>query len=74
MIAYPMYLPDYPLGHLIAFQIEEQVKKTGKLGEEFERMAKYGGVIPDLWMEHATGKPVGPEPLLRATKEALATK
>ncbi|HYH95795.1 hypothetical protein, partial [Hyalangium sp.] len=22
MIAYPMYLPDYPLGHLIAFQIE----------------------------------------------------
>ncbi|MCK6547967.1 hypothetical protein L6R52_19100 [Myxococcota bacterium] len=71
MIAYPMYLPDYPLGHLIAFQIEEHVKKGGKLGDEFERMARYGAVTPDLWMEHATGAPVGAGPLLRATREAL---
>ena len=59
MIAYPLYLSDYPLGHLIAFQIEEQMKKAGKLGPEFERMAKFGAVTPDLWMEHATGRPVG---------------
>jgi hypothetical protein len=72
MIAYPMYLPDYPIGHMIAFQIEEQVKKSGKLGEEFERMAKFGSVTPDLWMEHATGHEVTPEPLLRATEAALA--
>ena len=30
-----------------------------------------GRVTPDLWMEHATGKPVGPEALLAATEEAL---
>ena len=66
-----LYLPDYPIGHLIAFQIEEQVKKTGSIGPEFERMAKMGRVTPDLWMEHATGKPVGPEALLSATEEAL---
>jgi hypothetical protein len=71
MIAYPMYLPDYPLGHLIAFQIEEQVKKAGKLGPEFERMAKFGCVVPDVWMENATGNPVSAEPLLRATTAAL---
>jgi hypothetical protein len=67
-----LYLPDYPIGHMIAFQIEEQMKKAGKVGPEFERMASYGSVAPDLWMTHATGKPVGPEALLAATERALA--
>ena len=67
-----LYLPDYPIGHLIAFQIEEQMKKAGSIGPEFERMAKMGRVTPDLWMENATGKPVGPEALLEATERALA--
>ena len=66
-----LYLPDYPIGHLIAFQIEEQIKKAGSIGPEFERMAKMGDVTPDLWMDHATGKPVGPEALLAATQAAL---
>lgn len=72
MIDYFMYLPDYPIGHMIAFQIEEQMKKAGAIGPEFERMAKMGDVTPDLWMENATGKPVGPEALLEATQKALA--
>jgi len=72
MIAYPMYLPDYPLGHLIAFQIEEHMKKKGQLGAEFERMASYGAVTPDQWMVNATGSPISAEPLLRATEAALA--
>ena len=67
-----LYLPDYPIGHMIAFQIEEQMKRAGSIGPEFERMAKMGDVTPDLWMEHATGKPVGPEALLEATQGALA--
>lgn len=71
MIAYPMYLPDYPLGHLIAFQIEEHMKKKGALGTEFERMARYGAVTPDQWMVNATGSPISAEPLLRATEAAL---
>jgi len=66
-----LYLPDYPIGHMIAFQIEEQMKKAGAIGPEFERMATMGRVTPDLWMEHATGKPVGPEALLNATQRAL---
>lgn len=71
MISYPMYLFNYPLGHLIAFQIEEQVKKTGKIGPEIERMAKVGAVTPDAWMIAATGEPVSSGPLLRATEAAL---
>ena len=66
-----LYLPDYPIGHMIAAQIEEQIDKAGKVGPEFERMATMGRVTPDLWMEHATGKPVGPEALLHAAQQAL---
>ena len=66
-----LYLPDYPIGHLIAFQIEQQMKKAGSIGAEFERMAKMGSVTPDLWMEHATGRPVGAEALLEAAEKAF---
>jgi len=66
-----LYLPDYPIGHMIAFQIEGQVNKSGKVGPEFERMVKVGNIAPDIWMKNATGQPVGPEALLQATEQAL---
>lgn len=68
-----MYLPDYPIGHMIAHQIEEQMNKAGSVGKEFERMVKLGRVSPDLWMENATGQRVGPEALLEAAERALET-
>ncbi len=74
MISYPMYLFNYPLGHLISFQIEEQVRKTGSIGPEIERMAKLGSIGPDVWMTAATGSPVSAGPLLRATEAALSTR
>lgn len=67
-----LYLPDYPIGHLIAFQIEEQMEKAGSIGPEFERMATVGSVTPDFWMKKATGAPVSSDALLAATKRALA--
>ena len=72
-----LYLPDYPIGHLIAFQIERQIEKAGEkektptLGKEFERMAKAGNIAPDIWMTQATGSPVGSQALLAATEKAL---
>jgi hypothetical protein len=72
MIESFLYLPDYPIGHLIASQIEQQMRKAGNIGAEFERMAKMGRVTPDLWMENATGKRVGAEALLAAAQTALA--
>jgi len=71
MIDSLLYLPDYPIGHLIAFQIEEQMEKAGNIGSEFERMAKAGNLAPDLWMKQATGAPVGSEALLSAAAKAL---
>jgi hypothetical protein len=66
-----LYLPDYPIGHLIAFQIERHVERAGAVGPEIERMAKLGRISPDLWMQGAVGAPVGPEALLAAATEAL---
>lgn len=67
-----LYLPDYPIGHMIAFQINEKIG-DGPVGPEFERMARYGRLTPDAWMIHATGKPVGPQALIAATQRALNT-
>jgi len=66
-----LYLPDYPIGYMIAIQIEQQMEKAGKIGPEFERMAKQGNIAPDLWMRGATGRPVGAEALLEAAEKAL---
>jgi hypothetical protein len=66
-----LYLPNYPIGHLIAFQIEEHIEAKGNLGAEFERMARYGSLPPDMWMKNATGAPVGAGALLEATERAL---
>lgn len=66
-----LYLPDYPIGHMIAFQLEEHMNKKGKIGPEFERVSRQGRITPDLWMKGATGSPVGPEALIAATERAL---
>ncbi len=78
MIAYPLYLADYPIGHLIALQLEEQIdgvvaSKRGSVGSELDRVCRIGNVAPDVWMQEATGAPVSEKPLLRATEKALAT-
>lgn len=72
-IASPLYLFNYVLGHMIAFQVEEHLagKDKATFGKEFERVARLGRISPDLWMTQATGKPVGPDSLLAATEKAL---
>ena len=66
-----LYLPDYPIGHIIAHQIEEYIKTAGNLGKEFERMATIGNVAPDLWMINATGDPVSSQALINSVNHAL---
>jgi hypothetical protein len=68
-----LYLPDYSIGHMIAFQVERQMERAGAIGPEFERMAKLGNLAPDLWMTEATGAPVGPDALLAETEKALTS-
>jgi hypothetical protein len=74
MIDGALYLPDYPLGHLIASQLEAHLaaRPPGALGAEVERICRQGRLAPDLWMRQATGAPVSAEPLLEAARRALA--
>lgn len=72
MIDYPLYLPNYPLGQIIQFQIEEYVRGKN-LGREMERMCTIGSVTPDYWMQQAVGKPISVEPMLTAAGKALAS-
>jgi hypothetical protein len=70
MIVYGLYLPDYPLGHIIAFQVADRLR-GGDFGEEFERLARQGRLTPDAWMRGAVGKPISTEPLLVKARSAL---
>jgi hypothetical protein len=71
MIAYPLYLPAYPLGHLIEFQIESEIQ--GKpFADEIMRIFSQGKVIPQQWMKTAVGKEISVEPLLVSVDKALS--
>ena len=70
MIDYPLYLPNYPMGHLIAFQIEQQVRGKN-MAMEIDRMFTQGRIIPQRWMKKGVGSPISIDPLLNATREAL---
>ncbi len=70
MIDNPLYLSNYPVGHLIDFQIEQQV--TGKnLASEITRMLVQGRIVPQLWMKGAVGHEISIEPTLEAAGKAL---
>jgi hypothetical protein len=73
-IGSPLYLFNYVLGHLIAFQLEEHLagKDAATFAAEFTRVSRQGMILPDSWMRGATGAPVSAEPMLAATARALA--
>jgi len=70
MIDAALYLPDYPLGHVIEFQIAQYLEGKN-LGQEMERMCRQGRLIPQLWMEQAVGSKISTQTLLAAAEEAL---
>jgi hypothetical protein len=65
-----MYTPDYPMGHIISFQIEQYLQNRD-LAEEIERMCKFGRLSPQVWMQKAVGQKITAEPLIQAAEEAL---
>ncbi len=85
MINSPLYLANYPFGHLIEFQLEEHLAKcttqssvtrcprTG-LASELRRIYTLGRLTPDAWMQQAVGSPVSVQPLLNAVENILQKK
>ncbi|HEY6321313.1 MAG TPA: hypothetical protein VJA16_07130 [Thermoanaerobaculia bacterium] len=81
MIAYSLYLPDYALGHIVAFQLTARLRQVeqeagarpGAVGAELERIARQGRLTPEAWMRGAVGRPVSADALLAAARQALAS-
>ena len=71
MIDAPLYLANYPYGHIIQFQLEQQLKGKS-VAAEIERIYPAGRLTPQHWMRNAVGSEVSTQPLLDAAKEALA--
>src|SRR4030095_5837501 len=71
MIVYGLYLPDYAIGHILAFQIARKLRQ-GSFGAEVERIARQGGLTPDAWTRRAVGGPLSAEALLGEAREAIA--
>jgi hypothetical protein len=70
MIDNALYLPNYALGYLIEFQIEDYMKDK-VLGTEMMRMCASGNIVPQQWMKNAVGSEISVKPMLKATEEAL---
>ena len=74
MVGYALYLPAYPIGHLVQYQLEEHLSQCATQEEwakEYTRIYQQGCLTPDAWMRGAVGKPMSVEPILTAVKEAI---
>ena len=74
MVGYALYLPAYPIGHLVQYQLEEHLSQCATQEEwakEYSRIYQQGCLTPDAWMRGAVGKPMSVEPILTAVKEAI---
>lgn len=72
MIDYPLYLPNYPFGHIVESQLETHLVGRS-IGDEVCRMYPAGRLTPNLWMQHAVGSDVSVDPLLRQIDKALGS-
>ncbi|HUT03153.1 MAG TPA: hypothetical protein VM163_04605 [bacterium] len=72
MVSYSLYLPDYPIGHIISYQVQNYFKHHD-LPSNLERMCALGNIYPDLWMQKAVGKPISPDELLADAAAAVAS-
>jgi hypothetical protein len=70
MISNPLYLSNYPLGHIIDFQIEQYIADKN-FASEIQRIYQLGSIIPQEWMKQAVGMELSIQPTLIATAEAV---
>ena len=74
MVGYALYLPAYPIGNLVQYQLEEHLSQCTTQEEwakEYTRIYQQGCLTPDAWMRGAVGEPMSVEPILTAVREAL---
>ncbi len=70
MIEIPLYLSNYPYGHIVEFQLEKHLGSQLP-GKEIMRIYPTGRLTPDYWMKNAVGEKVSITPMLEAVKLAV---
>ena len=71
MVGYALYLPGYPIGQLVQFQLEEHLAKCqtpAEFAQEYSRIYQQGKLTPDAWMRGAVGESMSVEPILKAVR------
>lgn len=74
MVGYALYLPAYPIGNIVQFQLEEhlsQLDAQAAWANEYTRIYQQGKLTPDAWMRGAVGEAMSIEPILNAVREAM---
>ena len=74
MVGYALYLPGYPIGQIVQYQLEEHLatcETPEEWAKEYVRIYQQGRLTPDLWMQGAVGQPMSVEPILKAVREAV---
>ena len=69
MIGYALYLPAYPIGNIVQYQLEEHLSQYAtpeEWAKEYTRIYQQGRLTPNAWMYGAVGKPISVEPILNA--------
>ena len=75
MVNAPMYLPNYPLGHIVQYQLEEhlaQYTRQQDFANEYARIYRLGRLTPKEWMIQAVGAPPSIEPVLHAVQQCTS--
>ena len=74
MVGYALYLPAYPIGNIVQFQLEEHLancQTPAEFAQEYSRIYQQGKLTPDAWMRGAVGEAMSIEPILNAVREAM---
>ena len=74
MVGYALYLPAYPIGNIVQFQLEEHLatyKTPAEFAQAYSRIYQQGKLTPDAWMKGAVGEAMSIEPILNAVREAM---
>ena len=74
MVNAPMYLPNYPLGHIVQYQLEEhlaQFRTQEAFAKEYARIYRLGRLTPKEWMIQAVGEAPSIEPILNAVQKIV---
>jgi hypothetical protein len=70
MIDNPLYLSNYPVGHIIEYQVGKYLEGKNIAGE-LSRMLVQGRIIPQVWMKGAVGNRISVDPLLEDVDAVL---